>query len=291
MKISWTRKRTYSFSFVDPHTLALPSDINKNFYSSNFLSGNEKLSNFGTWEKMMKENYLHTEKKIILENLIGITGMQRVTRKDFKKYKRFLNFIKSKFSLGSFFHAKISQRPILLADLGTVIDLSIIDQFQNINSNLTILEIGGGYGRLAGGFAVNGNFNSYNLVDVVPSSLSLAEIYLNDNHLNVHKGFSGIYSKTINLLNLDDLSDLPAQSIDLVINLESFQEMTQEWVDFWIKIINSKTKSDSYFYHSNSFGYKNFFELNLGESWKLISVYDHPRHWTNEHRTEVWRRD
>jgi putative sugar O-methyltransferase len=291
MKISWTRKRTYSFLLVDPHTLVLPSDIDKSVYSSDFLNGNEKLSNFGAWEKMVKDDYFYIEKEKILENLIGITGMQRATRKDFKKYKRFLNFIKSRFSLGSYFNAKIKQRPILLADLGTVIDLSIIDHFHNINSNSNILEIGGGYGRLAGGFAANGNFNSYNLVDVVPSSLSLAEIYLNGNHLNVHKGFSGSYSMAINLLNLDDLSDIPAESMDLVINLESFQEMTQDWVDFWIKIINSKTKSNSYFYHSNSYGYKNFFELNLGESWKLISVYDHPRHWTNEHRTEVWRRD
>jgi superfamily I DNA/RNA helicase len=80
-------------------------------------------------------------------------------------------------------------------------------------------------------------------------------------------------------------------SIDLVINVESFQEMTQDWVDAYLDIINMKTRSNSVFYHSNSFGYKNRFQLNLGAHWKLLTYINHPRHWTDSHRTEVYIRE
>jgi len=290
MKISLLSKPKYVFSLVNPNTLDLQSDKINHFFSMSNLSSNDKLSNFGAWQEMVNDGYFFTVKEKVIENLIGITGMQKANRKDFIKYRHFLNSMNAKFRLGNFIYSKIRRQPILLADLGTVVDLSIIDHFQKIKSDLNILEIGGGYGRLACGFAVNANFASYNLVDVVPTSLTLAAIYLKKNRLNVEKGFSGAENKSINLLSLEDLINLPDESIDLVINLESFQEMTQDWVNFWVKVINDKTKPNSFFYNSNSYGYKNFFDLNLGNSWQLISSYNHPRHWTKEHRTEVWQR-
>jgi putative sugar O-methyltransferase len=81
----------------------------------------------------------------------------------------------------------------------------------------------------------------------------LAGSYLSFNRISfstnlIYKDFSLKHF----LLNLDLLTQVPDESVDLFVNIESFQEMTQDWVDFWIDMIKKKSKSHSIFYHSNS---------------------------------------
>ena len=157
---------------------------------------------------------------------------------------------------------------------------------------LRILEIGVGYGRFAEALIRNAGFDLHiDMVDVVPSSLALAKEYLSKSGIEVTSEPALVDEDVSVCLHFPQSLDLiPDGSTDLVINIESFQEMTQVWVDSWLEVIENKTTVGSIFYQSNYFNYKNLFDLPLGSNWILETSIQHPRHWTDGHRTEVWRR-
>jgi SAM-dependent methyltransferase len=99
-----------------------------------------------------------------------------------------------------------------------------------------VLEIGGGYGEIARLWLTNalGPADSYVIVDI-PECLFFAEVALRAEFGDQVGYFEGQDPGTrILLVALPYLEDLP-RSADLVVNTGSMQEMTDEWIDFYIE--------------------------------------------------------
>ena len=289
---SRSKANGFKFSSVNPHKLQVKEIYKIQTQDRKLSLMQNNLIDLGAWNNMSNPNYIKNSTITrLIDDLIGISGMRRPNIKEFKEYKLFLKLNNFKFNSFQLYYS-VFVKKILLTDLGTLVDFLIINSVLNKSTPIKVMEIGGGYGRLAYGLIKNREISKYILVDPIPSSIALAADYLDKNEL-IFKIISSIYQPLhrINLLHPSDLKIVPDNSIDLVINIESFQEMTQDWVDAYIDIINMKTRSNSVFYHSNSFGYKNRFQLNLGAHWKLLTSINHPRHWTDSHRTEVYIRE
>lgn len=289
---SRSKSHGFKFSSVNPHKLQVKEIFQIQTENKTLSLMQNNLMDMGAWNDMLNPIYIkkNTTSRF-MDDLIGISGMRRPNIKEVKKYKLFLKLNNFKFNSFRLYYS-VFVKKILLTDLGTLVDFSIINSVLNKSSPINVMEIGGGYGRLAYGLIKNREISNYILVDPIPSSIALAADYLDKNELTF-KIITTIDEPLhrINLLHPSDLKVVPDKSIDLVINIESFQEMTQDWVDAYIEIINMKTRSNSVFYHSNSFGYKNRFQLNLGAHWKLLTSINHPRHWTDSHRSEVYIRE
>lgn len=254
-----------------------------------------EMQDFGAWQIQIDSEILHGARQFrdVIDDLIGIRGMDRPNSQELLSHLEFLSSsINPYFSVRKLIADFNNSPNLVLTDLGSVCDVAIIKSFLGKGARShRILEIGGGYGRLAQALTDNGGYKlSYDMVDVVPSSLALAKSYLSMSGLSVADGVGTSNPDSVLLHLPSSVENLPDRSVDLAINVESFQEMTQEWVDYWVSLINRKTKAGSYVYQSNAFEYRNMFDLNLGTNWRLLKSINHPRHWTNKHRTEVWQR-
>ncbi len=287
------RLRRYQFPKVPIQEIALENEFwDQLDLSAEMFKGHDKLHEFGfgAWSEQFKVNpgrESTTNMSQIIDDLIGIMGMKTPSSESYLKYAEvFKNHEMFEFNLKSL-KKDLFKYKHLLTDLGSVLDLITIRKYCS-NSDIRVLEVGGGYGRLAeSAFHNSGIFEKWYLVDVVPSSLALAGEFLRRNNVSV--GF-GSESSFVQLLQVKDLECISDNTIDLAINIELFQEMNQNWVNFWISQINQKCKPGAVFYHSNSFGYKNSFTINLGEKWRLEASFESPRHWTPLHRSEIWRK-
>ena len=137
-----------------------------------------------------------------------------------------------------------------------------------------ILEIGGGYGEIARLWLANSiaPAESYVIVDI-PECLFFAEIALKAEFRDQVGYFEGYDPGTrILLVPIPYLGDL-SRSVDLVINTGSMQEMTDEWVDFYIQwLSNYDTR---YFYSLNYIAQpisvmgesRNLWSQRLGREW------------------------
>jgi hypothetical protein len=289
---SRSKDHKFKFSRVNPHKLQVKEiyTIKIQDKTSSLMQNN--LIDMGAWNDASKPIYIKNSTiSRFMDDLIGISGMRRPNINEVREYISFLKLNNFEFNSFRLYYA-VFVKKILLTDLGTLVDFSIINSVFIKSTPISVMEIGGGYGRLANGLIKNREISKYILVDPIPSSIALAADYLDKNEVTF-KIITTIDEPLhrVNLLHPSDLKIVPDNSIDLVVNIESFQEMTQDWVDAYVDIINMKTRSNSVFYHSNSFGYKNRFKLNLGAHWKLLTSFNNPRHWTDLHRTEVYIRE
>jgi hypothetical protein len=137
-----------------------------------------------------------------------------------------------------------------------------------------ILEIGGGYGEIARLWLTNtiAPAESYVIVDI-PESLFFAEIALKGEFGDEVGYFEGHDPGTrILLVPIPYLGDF-TRPADLVINTGSMQEMTDEWIDFYIDWLS---KYDTrYFYSLNYIAQpigvmgesRNLWSQRLGANW------------------------
>lgn len=231
----------------------------------------------------------------VLDDLIGVRGMDRPTDMEFQSYRDYLleNY-RNDVSVRRIVKDFKRKRYLRLTDLGSIVDMAILKpHLQHFPKPIRILEIGGGYGRLVESLVRNLNAETQiDMVDVVPSSLLLAYHYLSRSGIQTQFSRPNDFSvdKGVSLRVPADCAHLASGSINLVVNVESFQEMTQDWVNYWVELVQRITRDGSLFYSSNSFGYKNKFTLDLGPDWVIREVHQHPRHWTDSHRTEIWQR-
>ncbi len=119
-----------------------------------------------------------------------------------------------------------------------------------------ILELGGGYGRLAWMFLECFPTVRYLCVDI-PPALAVAERYLSllfpeRRHFAFRHfdSFAGIRDEfeaaQIIFLTPNQLAGIPAQSVGLSINVSSLHEMRPEQIAFYLRVVDEHT--DGYFY-------------------------------------------
>ena len=119
------------------------------------------------------------------------------------------------------------------------------------SSAKTVLEIGGGYGGLARLWAIDNKVKKYIIVDI-PESLFFAEVALKEEFGDRVGYWNGCDPDTqFVLLPVNRILEYN-KPVDLIINTGSMQEMSDQWINFymtWLDQIGSK-----YFYSLNYMG-------------------------------------
>lgn len=239
---------------------------------------------FSNWDKL-------------LDAWIGSEGMQNVNYNDIEKWRTFLSRI-DHIGLFSRFLKEKDNFDYKLTDLGSILDVNLIGGLIEQDTNkkhLNILEVGGGYGRLAEAIMnVYQGQVKYVMLDVVPSSLMFAYLYMKKCHPQLKIGY--YYNDDDFDMDKFDLYVMPAWHFeklnnieyDVTINIESMQEMNQFHVDYYLNLFDKITKKDGLIYISNAHDYKFKGNWNYPENWEKLMAFNTPRSWSPNHPTEVF---
>ena len=184
-----------------------------------------------------------------------------------------------------------------IADLGSILDLNIIYSHAPTKPGRpnVVLEIGGGYGRLAEAtLNVFKNAIKYVLVDSVPGSLLYARDYMRRACPSARVGF--YYDDDPFDLTAFDCYIAPSWHFeainntryDVCVNIESFQEMCQEQVDAYLAWFHNLGREGALIYLSNAHDYRFQGEWNYPPTWERLLCTRTPRAWTPDNRTEVF---
>jgi hypothetical protein len=191
--------------------------------------------------------------------------------------------------------------PLLQADLGSIMDLNLLYAFAASpqRSVTRVLEVGGGYGRLAeAAFNVFGSSVKYVLVDAAPTSLYYSRCYLSQACPDARLwSFYDDINGTFDLDNLD-IAIIPSWhfhrlntfSYDICVNIESMQEMSQVHVDYYLDLFQSVATTDATIYLSNAHDYYFRGVFNYPATWQKLLCSNTPRSWTLDHPTEIFRK-
>jgi hypothetical protein len=187
--------------------------------------------------------------------------------------------------------------PLLQQDLGTLMDVTLLYVFslQREKKLTTILEVGGGYGRLAEAvFNIFGPSVRYVMVDAVPASLYYAKKYLSCAcpDARVASWYDG---GTLDL-SAYDIAVVPAWHFDKIntlqydicVNIESMQEMSQHHVDYYLNLFQSASGEGATIYLSNAHEYYFRGVFNHPRNWQKVFCANTPRSWCRKHPTEIF---
>lgn len=234
-----------------------------------------------------------------LDNLIGYEGMRSPTLGKIVEYIKFLNNLDFFDNHPTALAEKLSKGELLTTDFGTLLDLAFIESsLTSSNEQKVVFEVGGGYGRLAEGvyqFCME-SIERYVLIDSIPGSLAAAHMYLSKHCPKwkiqlLNKGDELDPESTVVICPSWNLGALNGLSPNVVINIESIQEMSKAYERFWVNWINSKMSKDTVVYWSNSRSYKNKGDWYIPELWVLNLISETPRSWSNDHLTALFSLD
>ena|SRR5215469_3848522 len=219
------------------------------------------------------------------------------TRTAISKYRRFLEHCDPL----ELWQANVSTGgnaiPLSQQDLGTLMDVTLLHAFSPRCEKkvTTILEVGGGYGRLAEAvFNIFGPSVRYVMVDAVPASLYYAKKYLSCACPDAR--VASYYDGGTLDLSECDIAIVPAWHFeklntlqyDICINIESMQEMSQQHVDYYLNLFHSVADEGATIYLSNAHEYYFRGTFNYPRNWQKIFCANTPRSWSRKHPTEIF---
>ncbi len=186
---------------------------------------------------------------------------------------------------------------VLTADLGSVMDANLLRIATTAvgSEQPTILDIGGGYGRLAE--AVMSWFDlpvRYVLTDMIPVSLVGAVDYLTEAlpGCSVELVIDGPIPEDFDIVIVPGWHEVfrqpPSLEIDLVCSIESFQEMTAEQTEWWFEVSELLLDGHGAFYCSNSRAYHNRSPWPTPNGWETAFWSETPRAWTADHPSALF---
>jgi hypothetical protein len=191
--------------------------------------------------------------------------------------------------------------PLMTPDLGSMMDLNLLYAFSASAERRTtkILEVGGGYGRLAeAAFNIFGHSVKYVMIDAVPASLYYSRKYLANACPDARIG--SFYDRERDGFNLDDydIAIVPAwhfqrinkSRYDICVNIESMQEMGQQHVDYYLQLFDSLAVDGATIYISNAHDYYFRGSFNYPNNWQKLLCSNTPRSWNFKHPTEIFRK-
>lgn len=190
-----------------------------------------------------------------------------------------------------------------VADLGSILDLNLLwSCIDQPDAPTTVLEIGGGYGRLAEAALNVFEDVKYVLVDAVPGSLLYANEYLRAACPQARIGF--FYDGDAFDLNAFDCYIVPSwrfeklntATYEVCVNIESFQEMGQDQVDIFLKLFDRLSRPRALMYISNHHDAVRKSETqvlprlnwNYPPTWRRLLCSNTPRSGTADHPTEAF---
>src|ERR1039457_2200628 len=229
-----------------------------------------------------------------------VGGSERPTLAAISKYRRFLQNCDVLGLWSSNMEGPADAVPLFRQDLGSLMDLNLIYAFSASSQGKVtrLLEIGGGYGRLAeAAFNVFGRTIQYVIIDSVPSSLYYAKKYLSHACPNAR---IGSYYDSGNHFDLSryDIAIVPAWHFervntlqyDVCVNIESMQEMNQHHVDYYLNVFESVAADGATIYLSNAHDYYFQGSFKYPANWQKLVCANTPRSWTLDHPTEIFRK-
>ncbi len=185
------------------------------------------------------------------------------------------------------------------ADLSSILELSLIHAFAATRDQplTSIVEIGGGYGRLAeAALNVFGGSVRYVLVDSVPASLVYAHKYLT--RACPDRRIGSFYAGDAFDLSAFDCYVTPSwhferlnsSQYDVCVNVDSFQEMSQSLVDRYLTLFDTVLRPGGIVYNSNGRGSYFNGTWNFPIHWRKAFCASTPRPWFENHPTEIFVR-
>jgi len=245
-------------------------------------------------EAVVKERFSSLEKMLIY--WIG-TGQEPISLATLADYRRLL----APHDPLGLFAANVEDRAVreglIAADLGSIMDIDYIYSFRLRSPETSfILEVGGGYGRLAEAmFNVFAGSIRYVLVDAVPGSLFYAKGYLARACPEVRLG-SYYDGDPFDLDRFDcyivptwHFEALNTYRYDVCVNVLSFQEMEQQHVDYYLSTFDKVAWDQALIYSDNAhddFYFKGTY--NYPRHWEKRFSANSPRRWSEEHPVEVF---
>jgi SAM-dependent methyltransferase len=232
---------------------------------------------------------------------IGATADELQCPDTISKYRRFMEHI----DLLGLWDVNVTNHqagmPLRQADLGSIMDLNLLYAYARAPERKVtrVLEVGGGYGRLAEvAFNIFGRSVTYVLVDAVPASLYYSREYLARACPDAR--IKSFYDDESESLDLDgaDIAIVPAwhfeklnhYSYDVCVNIESMQEMNQDHVDYYLRLFQSVAADEATIYLSNARGYYFRGEFAYPRNWRKLFSSNTPRSWMPDHPTEILRK-
>lgn len=184
------------------------------------------------------------------------------------------------------------------ADLSSPHDYLLIEHFlrdHNSEERLCILEIGAGYGKLASTFLkeMDRPF-TYILSDGIPESIYYSYAYLRENFpsLNIYSAFDRAPLpplESIDVLVLPSwrLPELQSDSIDVMINIASIQEMPDQTVEAYFKEISRLIAQNGLFFFENSREYAYRRDYDFPSNWAYLLKKTSPRSRTLDYPVDI----
>lgn len=234
----------------------------------------------------------------MMDPWVGCSGMQKVTKETISDYSAFVSLVDRLDLSGQYFDKTNNPtdkgKALLNTDLGTLIDLNLISAF-SVREKVSVLEVGGGYGRLAEGFfaAFGSEKVKYLILDSVPASLLYSYKYLSRKFPELKIGF--YYSGDELNFDIFDCYIIPSwhyshmdYKFDVCVNIQSMQEMEQHHVDYFLNLFDNSVAQDGIVYISNEKDYIFRGKWNYPNRWKHILSLRTPRSWTRNSPTEIF---
>ncbi len=159
--------------------------------------------------------------------------------------------------------------------LDAVAEINLMRKYCGLRDSLTLLDLGGGYGRLAEfllpWFKVN-----YIVVEAVALSLLVAPQYISQTLGIEVNDYWGVKDKAFHKYALSvwptwEIEDIIPRA-DIVINIHSFQEMGDAKCTYYLNVLDKLKKHGAFIFLKNNYRYitRNW---NFPKAWKI--VYEH----------------
>ena len=147
--------------------------------------------------------------------------------------------------------------------LDSILEIYFLKSFFPKLNELSLLEIGGGYGRLCKRYLDCFPDSKYYITDAIPQSTIFSKIYLNE--------------KKDSVINLYDIQEkIKSLKIDIAVNIHSFPECNIKDIEWWIKFIYSNKIKYIFYIPNHPKSTPNFMPSNTGESiLNLFNKYNY----------------
>jgi hypothetical protein len=234
----------------------------------------------------------------MLDPLIGCVGMQAVDANAVACYESFLRGIDHLGLCKGDLLAQGRSRGWVKSDLGTLMDLNLITAFMPdpLPDRLSIVEVGGGYGRLAEAMLrLRPGAVHHLLIDAVAGSMMYAYLYLR--RLFPKRRIGSFYAGDVYNPDWDcyimpawHSPNLPDGTFDLAVNIESMQEMDGHHIDYYLGFFDRVTVPAATIYISNARDYVYQGAWSFPATWEVLFMHNTPRSWSRVHPTIVMRK-
>lgn len=269
------------------------------YFKNAVLDGNAMESTQYEFDEEHYEEHYSTLHKM-MDPWVGCTGEQQVNSATVKQYIDalegidYMNLFKTHFnSAGDLLNPDST---LMITDLGSIMDVNLISSLLLEKEKIVILELGGGYGRLAEVFMhiFGPEQVKYVMIDTVPASLMYSAQYLQDRFPEIKVGSYykndqfDLERHPIYVMPSWKFRELNNLQYDVSINIQSMQEIGQYHVDYYLNLFDDVTKNDGIVYLSNEKDYIFRGEWNYPDHWRCILKHRTPRSWTRNSPTGVF---